>query len=100
HTRSKRDWSSDVCSSDLLKSGGRQGCALRARREGAQHLIAPGGSRPEPAALPGDRDHTEAMESPDQVTDCCPGLREDDRLARPEIGRASCREREEVAVVA
>ncbi len=66
-----------------LKSGGGQGCALRARREGAEHLIAPGGSRPEPAALPDDRDHAEAMESPDQVTDCCPGLREDDRLARP-----------------
>src|SRR5207249_9214269 len=29
HTRSKRDWSSDVCSSDLLSTGHRSRCAAR-----------------------------------------------------------------------
>src|SRR5699024_11488656 len=38
HTRSKRDWSSDVCSSDLTRRGGRKyglGLALKA----AAHLF-------------------------------------------------------------
>src|SRR5207249_7434441 len=40
HTRSKRDWSSDVCSSDLLIVKCSQ-CRLRAwpRKEGYQHRV-------------------------------------------------------------
>src|SRR5437868_7186053 len=33
HTRSKRDWSSDVCSSDLQCGGARGGAARRWRRD-------------------------------------------------------------------
>src|SRR5699024_4533528 len=37
HTRSKRDWSSDVCSSDLLAGG--PGLALRGARRGARRGV-------------------------------------------------------------
>src|SRR5699024_11797823 len=75
HTRSKRDWSSDVCSSDLrppeeLGEGGElQG---QGRQEDVPHAVA---AQEGPAPLP-------------------PGPGEEDVLAlHHEIGRASCRER-------
>src|SRR5580700_10337132 len=61
HTRSLRDWSSDVCSSDLRA---RRSCAGRADR----------GEEPVVPAL-------------------ILGIRGDVDRRRPEIGRASCRER-------
>src|SRR5699024_11971947 len=77
HTRSKRDWSSDVCSSDLLRAAQhdrRLGPGLADLLRGPQSLIAVAGRHPNV----GD----------DQVG---PVLEE--------IGRASCRERVERWVV-
>src|SRR3989475_12058126 len=69
HTRFDCDWSSDVCSSDLLP--GRRG------QLPAGGHVDPGGGHPGP---PGHRDRQGA--------------------ARGQIGRASCRERVEISVVA
>src|SRR5699024_12033068 len=76
HTRSKRDWSSDVCSSDLdLRhclpdpAGGRH---RRVPHPGALGALRLG-------ALPGEG-----------------ALRGADEELPPEIGRATCREREEI----
>src|SRR5699024_11697235 len=91
HTRSKRDWSSDVCSSDLG-----HGATVRAfapaspaRYRGARcltPLIPPAPTAPaRPAAA-------------DAVAGAAVAVA--GRAARPEIGRASCRERVESAGVA
>src|SRR5207249_5573627 len=56
HTRSKRDWSSDVCSSDLFTE-------FLARRE--QELVAEANSEKRPAAVqrpPEGREESEAFE--------------------------------------
>src|SRR5439155_11893011 len=68
HTRSKRDWSSNVCSSDLAGPG-------------------PAGRRGGPAAGGDDLRHPERQ---GRALRHRAGL----RGAGPEIGRASCRERE------
>src|SRR5699024_12231792 len=79
HTRSKRDWSSDVCSSDLQLSADtaddEAGTGTAPGRE--QHLSLPGGEN-----LPF------LLGSKVLRTDRIPA----------QIGRASCRERGEIAV--
>src|SRR5207249_8997274 len=88
HTRSKRDWSSDVCSSDLASPadsglvGGRRAAGARlppTNPLSAGDAVAPGG-RHRPRGS-GAR---------------CDGT----RRAWIEIGRASCRERGQVGEVA
>src|SRR5699024_12110472 len=81
HTRSKRDWSSDVCSSDLGDRG--LGCDV------AQ--VPPG---------QGDGDRDRAVEQPlqraaEEEHGEVRGEGRDDRSDKDEIGRASCRERVE-----
>src|SRR5690349_487862 len=78
HTRSLRDWSSDVCSSDLLDRGA-DGPRLAPRR-GARRL----------PSRPGDRARGRELGVPAPVR-----RRALDPAARRrrEIGRASCRER-------
>src|SRR5207247_4071149 len=84
HTRSTRDWSSDVCSSDLLH-------VLDARRE----RVAPRGFNGRGAI---------AVELPDGVDQCVDegsverGI-DVEVAAAVEIGRASCRERVSMWVV-
>src|SRR5207249_8390402 len=70
HTRSKRDWSSDVCSSDLIRRD--RGLLERARRILIACVTAL-------AACRGDRGGNAALPVPGG-----------------EIGRASCRERAEI----
>src|SRR5690606_40927905 len=77
HTRFSRDWSSDVCSSDL--KGHRSLLALTCRR-GPDRARPPPTTRP--AAVPASTAHS------------TPGRRSTAYLlGPPQIGRASCRER-------
>src|SRR3712207_9533173 len=84
HTRYWRDWSSDVCSSDLGPRGDALGAGLRAA--GAEPIVVrPGDSFA--ATATGYR--------------LRPGVRADhDELVAAQIGRASCRERVQISVVA
>src|SRR5207248_8256813 len=87
HTRSYGDWSSDVCSSDLLHRAGRLGLG-----EGApahRHRFGPGH-----VAVDDGRLH---VARPVRLHPAV--LREGESLELLEIGRASCRERGEVWVV-
>src|SRR5699024_11952742 len=86
HTRSKRDWSSDVCSSDLPIYGGQAyGIQLSGLRRGAQIIVGTPGR---------------VIDHLKKGTLDLSGLRHlvldeaDEMLAK--IGRASCREREGV----
>src|SRR5437868_14768947 len=72
HTRSKRDWSSDVCSSDLMPG------MLEAEQRGGR-----------------DR---QARRAHDEVAAVAVDQRQSERRQLAEIGRASCRERGEIAV--
>src|SRR5207249_8929064 len=99
HTRSKRDWSSDVCSSDLARRGVRARVAIRVNpSEEAQGGAMLMGGRPSPFGV--DEESLEAVL--------------DRFLSEPslefagihlftgtqiQIGRASCRERVEISVV-
>src|SRR5439155_17542764 len=98
HTRWPRDWSSDVCSSDLTEKA-----IMRTEKE---KMLA--GELYDPL-------DSELVQARDRARDLCQDLnssRERDQDARrsilkqlfgqggeSEIGRASCRERVEVAVV-
>src|SRR5207249_7794237 len=84
HTRSKRDWSSDVCSSDLPNGAAH---ALRLARDGPDlvHGIRVRRGAQGPAT---------SDESPRAMIEVDGGHGEG------EIGRASCRERGEIGVVA
>src|SRR5207249_9441017 len=95
HTRSKRDWSSDVCSSDLVWRAGR----LHPLPEGF-HLLAPTRLAPFLASglfsWPGKLRMALDLVLPRGVADdesLSAFVRR--RLGREEIGRASCRERGE-----
>src|SRR5690606_40944876 len=90
HTRFSRDWSSDVCSSDLLgidytsPEAAVAGESFRALRNAVRHLVSASGSGRELIARgAGD---TVAMASELNADAVAPVLRD-------EIGRASCRER-------
>src|SRR5438874_3287177 len=99
HTRSLRDWSSDVCSSDLerpvagdlgmtgeitltgrvLPIGGLREKSLAAQRAGLKRVVFPLGNEPDLEELPADTRKA---------------------LTFIQIGRASCRERVYISVVA
>src|SRR5690606_39624761 len=85
HTRFSRDWSSDVCSSDLVVIRKFRSCS------GGHHL-ATGNRPPSQGAVAGahfqHRRQRRAQTAGGRV-----------HAARAEIGRASCRERGEVRVV-
>src|SRR5438067_13617995 len=81
HTRSKRDWSSDVCSSDLWATDARIEPASRPRAAGNDPCRDPVPPRAA-ASPPKQRPHAPARGG-----------------AAAEIGRASCRERVEISVV-
>src|SRR5206468_7942046 len=90
HTRSDRDWSSDVCSSDLDEPGRAAACraAGAARRiprvaRAAEHLVegVPTGGELGAVRLPEDHGARVPQPADDQG----------------KIGRASCRERVEMA---
>src|SRR5699024_12197372 len=89
HTRSKRDWSSDVCSSDL-------GAYFMVDMAHIAGLVA-GGAHPSPVP------HADVTTSTSHKTLRGPRggfiLSNDEEIAK-KIGRASCREREERTVVA
>src|SRR5437868_10587648 len=78
HTRSKRDWSSDVCSSDLMEIGHR----------GANHPVKD--------LETGKVEITSQNHGFCVIPDSLPATVEKTH----EIGRASCRERVEIAGVA
>src|SRR5699024_11801568 len=87
HTRSKRDWSSDVCSSDLLEGVLMGRYLLRRLWQSALTLVLSSivifiGAR----AMPGDPARARAGEDADPET--IAAIRAD-----LEIGRAPCRER-------
>src|SRR5207249_7079165 len=80
HTRSKRDWSSDVCSSDLIG------------------LACAGGADTGEPDAEGERIEPLDVESDDRRADEIVGAGPDRGSGAGEIGRASCRERVEVGV--
>src|SRR5207245_6063292 len=95
HTRCYRDWSSDVCSSDLLTVPG----ATKNSSSSHRHPIArPRRVRPSVRSNVSSR----ASDSPQTQAPCRRPREEVDRSCQsheqqgggPEIGRASCRERE------
>src|SRR5699024_11675665 len=85
HTRSKRDWSSDVCSSDLSN--------FEIVATGRYLLIVLGMQKPPRDGPDGPKDFVRELQSkmqaPGGLTVGGPGL-------WCEIGRASCRERAEI----
>src|SRR5207249_8076948 len=94
HTRSKRDWSSDVCSSDLAQGwdehvGESRLAAFREAEKAALHAI----------------EQADRGGAWDEVRRTLFGLTESGaaliswRAEHGEIGRASCRERVEIGVV-
>src|SRR5207253_7041128 len=95
HTRWPRDWSSDVCSSDLVPAAGGD-----ARIEGVaffdQDLEGPDSIRRDGkarGAVAGDRRPGDVFQ--DGLGGADVGAELGRRLRRDEIGRASCRERAE-----
>src|SRR5207302_2653288 len=86
HTRFSRDWSSDVCSSDLT-------ARHRARRSACHNPFERGS-----AAKPIDELDGEPCHLPRTRRDERLDAREGGIAALNEIGRASCRERVEVVV--
>src|SRR5206468_8344728 len=90
HTRSDRDWSSDVCSSDLDRAGGGDVEALDDTFDRK--------SRDFVAGVAGEAAHALALGAEHQGHAAAGEERPGQRLA--EIGRASCRERVEISVVA
>src|SRR5699024_11720290 len=85
HTRSKRDWSSDVCSSDLASG------EPLLRDDLVEHLARVGIERARDLADLG------VVEDRREAAGQLPGL-EERRPVDVEIGRASCRERGEISV--
>src|SRR5207247_6920175 len=98
HTRSTRDWSSDVCSSDLVTA--RNAVAanpsrLEVGRRHRQHVAVPfAGRKPLPRMRGVFRWMLTAVH-PDRSLGLLPG---DVRVDGDKIGRASCRERVWVSV--
>src|SRR5207249_9154257 len=86
HTRSKRDWSSDVCSSDL-RSSPRQ-----------YRTAYPGCAMQTPGPLPFAA-HCASVEHGAQRFDSQMGFPTSVEQSALEIGRASCRERVKISVV-
>src|SRR5438105_11666791 len=92
HTMSTRDWSSDVCSSDLAPLGGRVRRGPEGRRRPRSPAAVPA-SGVGPASGPAleDDQRPRRRRTARRTARCGPGL---------EIGRASCRERGSSAGVA
>src|SRR5262245_62626785 len=86
HTRCLSDWSSDVCSSDLARSR-RQGVLRRLDEDPARPRVP----RSAPPCCVSRRRRRDALG---------PARHGPGALARSQIGRASCREREKIAVSA
>src|SRR5699024_11843019 len=91
HTTSKRDWSSDVCSSDLRKLGG----ILQYARHEDRMLAFAGAGLSTPIEELLDHPGATFLRRAEHHT-IGPVSRSD---VRTEIGRASCRERVEIGVV-
>src|SRR5699024_12072005 len=91
HTRSKRDWSSDVCSSDLNIIGSFMGYAYR-----AGYTVHISGYEYSPET---EREHLRNLETgkPGTVVVIFNGNNDEEEIRRlikrDKIGRASCRER-------
>src|SRR5699024_11579900 len=92
-TRSKRDWSSDVCSSDLSCSFSRRCGAWRARHEAERPTLVAGPSPTEGSLGNSFEPSSPPYQGPggDQQADQGPD-RQDQQVTPVEIGRASCRE--------
>src|SRR5205085_9549973 len=99
HTRFDCDWSSDVCSSDLVAGGGARADQELPRAEPARSRDPGAGKDPRGTRPPGrlrvaDDDQGDRQAHPDRADP------PDPEPAADEIGRASCRERVEVTGVA
>src|SRR5437868_1319032 len=96
--RSKRDWSSDVCSSDLC--AGRQGSHPQDQRRQRLHApgkrAGPGGARPQETDRQLYRDPIDRRERLDLQGERRRLQGQDRRGHADQIGRASCRERVEI----
>src|SRR5439155_12517314 len=79
HTRWPRDWSSDVCTSDLGKAGGKRGGVAAAETTLRLYLWRPAPPRFPPALPRVGQEH--GLGTPVSSARC-----------RDEVGRASCRE--------
>src|SRR5438105_11417636 len=88
HTRSSRDWSSDVCSSDLTSLFGGRGSGNAVEVIGLAGLGIADGGAPE---------HQEGGDAIDQASHQVD--RDEEAGSIDEIGRASCRERASIRVV-
>src|SRR5436309_7694244 len=95
HTRFSRDWSSDVCSSDL------GGYGIGSPQQGQSELAAVGRLVDKLAHLSFSQRFAleRQRKTPQLLAVESPGLLTDEKDADAEIGRASCRERVWSAVV-
>src|SRR5207302_8208139 len=92
HTRFSRDWSSDVCSSDLSRRAVARQRVDHGLHERRERVVL------EQRLERGDRELRPALEI--RLRDVLRAFpRETTRSANAKIGRASCRERGEVAAV-
>src|SRR5207253_3355717 len=96
HTRWPRDWSSDVCSSDLPGGDGGHGGGPPGRGAGGA-VLGGGAVRARLALAAGPR--RQPLVSLPPALPARAARRLGRRLRPPEIGRASCRERVCVSVV-
>src|SRR5207247_8352885 len=87
HTRSTRDWSSDVCSSDLVPLHGARQQATRSAEAGARGGARRGGGGREALAETATDRRRQIVRRTDDIAGAGHGA--------AEIGRASCRERGE-----
>src|SRR5690606_40842110 len=97
HTRFSRDWSSDVCSSDLGKAGAQAGVILHAQGVGAGRGIIAGG-----VAGGGGDVVVAVVVAVDVIVITLPRVGGDGELGRgraAQIGRASCRKGAEMVGV-
>src|SRR5436305_2049616 len=93
HTRCGRDWSSDVCSSDLKRA------ECRAAQDRGQAMADVSGRGPYAADRAGhDRGLCLLLEIVGDLGDAVDRHRQRHELDAVEIGRASCRERVEISV--
>src|SRR5207249_5272269 len=99
HTRSKRDWSSDVCSSDLVISLARRRAYLSQARYLNRDSAEPAATITTATTLVRLKGMAARPNAPTLSTTTPPTIWPAITSAIVEIGRASCRERVEISEV-